>query len=98
MEHSEVTHTSAKMDSAGRISIPAALRKKYGFKPGQEVLMASTPEGIRMYTRRDALEKARAYVASLVPEGVSLVDELLAERRAEAAEEDTEFSESSDSA
>ena len=46
------------------------------------------------HERRDRdIEKARRTVRQRVPEGVSLVDELIRERREEAAREEREFAE-----
>ena len=41
----------------------------------------------RVFSRREQLRRAQALVRKYVPENVSLVDELIAERRAEAARE-----------
>jgi len=46
------------------------------------------PDG---HSPRQALTRAQAWVAQFVPADVSLADELLAERRREAAAEDEEF-------
>ncbi len=48
---------------------------------------------MRVLSRTAALRELQAQVRRYVPEGVSLVDELLAERRAEAAEEAAEEAE-----
>ena len=46
-----------------------------------------TGDGARVLSRAAAIREAQELVRRYVPEGVSLVDELLAERRAEAARE-----------
>lgn len=35
-----------KVDSAGRIVIPKALRQRYGFEPGRSVQIVPLPDGI----------------------------------------------------
>ena len=71
----------------GRIVIPVQFRKALGVQEG-DVLMISLHEGeIRIFTRDQAIKNIQAMVRRYVPEGVSLADELIAERRAEAARE-----------
>jgi hypothetical protein len=45
-------------------------------------------DGIEILSRRAALKRAHSIARQFVPEGVSLVDELIAERRREAAKND----------
>ena len=80
----------AKLNSEGRLNIPANCRKRLGLQPGQEVLMQISKEGLLVYTQDQALKRLQDYVASVVPSGVSLSDELIAERRAEATKEASE--------
>lgn len=71
----------------GRVVIPAAVRRQMGLEPG-ETLMAKIEEGrLVLEKRENVLRRLRARFAGL-PEGVSLADELIAERRTEAARED----------
>jgi hypothetical protein len=52
------------------------------------VLFARLEEGeIKLLTPQAAMRRAQAIVRQFVPEGVSLVDELIADRRREAARE-----------
>jgi AbrB family looped-hinge helix DNA binding protein len=65
----------------GRVVIPASLRKEMGLETGQ-VLMGSVEDGRLVLEPRDLiLARLRARVRESIPEDVSLVDELLAERR-----------------
>jgi hypothetical protein len=53
-----------------------------------DVLVATLDGGeLKLKTIRSALEEARALVAQFVPPGVSLADELIAERRREQERE-----------
>ena len=65
----------------GRVVIPAEFRKSLGLKAG-EVVMVSLEDGeIRIQSLREAIRRAQEMVREVVPEGRSLVDELIAERR-----------------
>jgi AbrB family looped-hinge helix DNA binding protein len=78
---------AVKVGPGGRIVIPARLREKLGVKPGDTVWLEEDNEQVRISSVRQAIRKAQALVRQYVPEGVSLVDELIAERRAEAERE-----------
>lgn len=77
----------AKVAEGGRIVIPAAYRKALGLKTGDEVLLKLEGDSLRVYSRAEAIRRAQKIVRKYVPEGVSLVNELLRERRREAANE-----------
>ncbi len=80
----------AKIGPNGRIVIPAACRKALGVGPGDEVLMRLEDGELRLYTQAQAVRRAQELVRKHVPEGESLVDDLLAERRREVAQEEAE--------
>jgi AbrB family looped-hinge helix DNA binding protein len=80
----------AKVNEEGRLVIPAAYRKRYGLENGQEVMLKATQEGLLIATFDQALERFQADVAALVGPNVSLADELIADRRQEAATESGE--------
>lgn len=71
----------------GRLVIPAAVRKAMGIEPGDEVSLTLEDAELRIISTRKAIERAQALVRKYVPEGVSLVDELIRERREEASRE-----------
>jgi AbrB family looped-hinge helix DNA binding protein len=77
----------AKINEEGRLVIPAAYRKRYGLGNGQEVMLRAIQEGLLIATFDQALERFQADVASLVGPNMSLADELIADRRQEAATE-----------
>jgi hypothetical protein len=61
-------------------------RKKEGIDASAEVCVAVTEDGVLVLeTREQGLRRARALGRKYVPVGVILSDELIAERRAEAA-------------
>lgn len=76
-----------KVDPANRVVLPADVRRCLGITKGDEVLLEVDDQGIRITTAAQALRQAQEYFRSLVPADVSMTDELLRERREEAARE-----------
>ena len=71
----------------GRVVIPATFRETLGLKEG-DVLFARLENGeLNLLTPTAAMRRAQALVRQFVPEGVSLVDELIADRRREVERE-----------
>ena len=74
------------VDNQGRVMLPAWWRRREGVDPSTELCVAVTEEGsLVVETREQGLRRARALLRKYIPEGVHLSDELVAERRAEAA-------------
>ena len=71
------------MGDRGRLVVPAELRQHAGLDAGTPVTLVETKRGVVLLTRRQLQALVRADL-----EGLDLVDELLAERRAEATLED----------
>ena len=81
-------HGKARINPQGRIDIPVECRTAAGSKPGDELLIETIGEGeLRLRTRRQAIKEAQAIVARYLPKGRDLVQELINERRDEAARE-----------
>lgn len=81
------TTARVMIDRRGRIVIPAHLRRTLDFVPG-DTLVARAEDGcLVLETREHVLARIQALFAK-VPPGVSLADELIAERRAEAQREE----------
>ncbi len=74
-----------RIGAGGRIVIPAHIRALLDFNPGDEVVLAISDGELRIFSIHQAVERAQAIVRSYVPEGKSLVQELLQERRRERA-------------
>ena len=86
--------TKARLDKAGRIVIPAGFRKALNVKPGEYLMIRVTEPGfMEVWTTQYWVRKTQETVRKHVPEGVSVVDELIAERRREAAWEELDFDE-----
>ncbi|HEX2160276.1 MAG TPA: AbrB/MazE/SpoVT family DNA-binding domain-containing protein [Thermoleophilaceae bacterium] len=74
----------------GRVVIPAEMRRTLEIQPG-ETLMAHVEEDRLVIERREQiLERLRGELRGTTPAGTSMVNELIAERRAEARREAAE--------
>ncbi len=75
----------------GRVVLPAAVRSALDLRPGTRMLVSTEPDGsLRLRPYRAVAEQSRGLLAKLAPADVSMVDELLAERRVEAEREGSE--------
>ncbi|MDO8210395.1 AbrB/MazE/SpoVT family DNA-binding domain-containing protein [Conexibacter sp. CPCC 206217] len=73
----------------GRLVLPAAVRSQLGLEPGTRMLLTTEPDGsLRLRPYRAVADRHRGILGAA--NGPSLVDELIAERRREAAREDAE--------
>ena len=75
-----------QIGAQGRLVIPAALRKALQLKPGDRLLARTVGDSL-VLERREAVERRLQERFRHIPEHVSLADELIADRRAEAAGE-----------
>lgn len=82
-----VPHVRLKIDSAGRIVIPAEMRAAMMVKPGDTVTARVENGEFRITSPDVAVRRAQSLARQFIPEGVSLVDELIADRREEARRE-----------
>ena len=76
-----------RLDSAGRIVVPAGIRRALGIGTGQELLVSMDDGFVRLQTIDAALARVRAIARRRRRSDTSVVDEFIAERRAEAAGE-----------
>ena len=72
------------MGDRGRLVVPLELRERWNMHAGSALLMIDTPDGIVVATRDQVKRLLREQLR-----GKSLVDELIADRRAAAADDDT---------
>jgi AbrB family looped-hinge helix DNA binding protein len=79
--------TFARVNENGRVVIPASYRKALGIKAGDEVILRMEDGELRITTMKRRLERAQRRVRQYVKPGVSLADELIAERREAARRE-----------
>lgn len=86
-----MAHTERRVTvgDRGRLVLPSTVRRELDLKPGTHMLLSTENDGsLRLRPYRAVAEQSRGLLRRLP--GGSMVDELLAERRAEAAREDTE--------
>jgi antitoxin PrlF len=74
-----------KIREGGRLVIPSAYRKALGLKPGDEVLLSLEDGEMRVVSTRQAVVRAQALVRRYVPKNRKLSEELIKDRREEAA-------------
>lgn len=88
-----MAHTEHKVvvGDRGRVVLPSDVRAELDLKPGTRMLLSTEDDGsVRLRPYRAVADRNRGMLASMAPAEESLVDELLAERRREAAHEDIE--------
>jgi AbrB family looped-hinge helix DNA binding protein len=81
------TETRTRINENGRVVIPASFRKALGIRAGDEVVLRIEDDELRITTPKRRIERAQRRIRTYVKPGVSLVDELIAERREAAKRE-----------
>ncbi|MCW2921239.1 MAG: AbrB family transcriptional regulator [Thermoleophilia bacterium] len=76
------------MGKQGRIVVPAEIRSELGFDEGVRLVARVIDGELRILTYRANLERIRQRVRDRNPDGTNMVEELIADRRAEAAREE----------
>lgn len=76
-----------RMGKGGRVVVPVKLRRALDIQPGDEIILRLGNGQIRLIPLRQAIVMAQKTVQQYVPEGTSLVDALIQERREEARRE-----------
>lgn len=75
---------AVSLDQAGRLVLPAAVRKALGLKPGSRLILSVEGQVVSLTPMREAIRKAQAILAPYRPKDGCLVsDELVADRREE---------------
>jgi AbrB family looped-hinge helix DNA binding protein len=73
-----------KIGDDGRVVIPAPLRKRVGFKPGDDLVFESDGTTVTLRSFERDLRETQDYFRQFVPAGVNVIDELILERRKDA--------------
>lgn len=81
-------NVKTKIGEGGRIVIPVHIRNAIGAEIGDKVTLSVKNNSLQIMTQKEALRRLQALVRKHVPNGVSLVDELIRDRREEAAREE----------
>ncbi|MGI9168896.1 MAG: hypothetical protein ACR2FH_01800 [Caulobacteraceae bacterium] len=76
-----------KVVGGGKIAIPAALRRKHGFDVGRTLVVEDGVGSVTIRSLDEAVAAAQAIMARVAPPERMLSDELIAERRVQAARE-----------
>ena len=76
-----------RISNSGRLVIPAIFRRALKLKAGDELVLRIEDDSLRLIPLHQAIHLAQENVKKYVPEGVSLVDILIQERRKEAERE-----------
>lgn len=76
-----------RMDRAGRLVVPARIRKALGLEAGQDLIASLEGDFVRLQTLDAALRRVRSIARRRCKENGSVVDAFIAERRAEAAKD-----------
>ncbi|MFY9672930.1 MAG: AbrB/MazE/SpoVT family DNA-binding domain-containing protein [Terriglobales bacterium] len=83
----ERVETSVPVNENGRIVIPASYRRALGIKAGDKLILRMEDDELRITTTKSRIARAQRIVRKYVEPGVSLADELIAERREAAKRE-----------
>jgi len=75
-----------KMVAGGRVLVPVRFRRALGLAAGDAVIIELRGEELRLRPARAALQRIQARVKRHAQPGRNASDELIAERRREAAE------------
>ncbi len=88
-----VPHARLKIDAAGRILIPAEMRAAMMVKPGDTVTAEVVDGAFRIVSPAVSLKRVKAFAREWKAKnpGVSVVDELIAQRREESRREDERY-------
>jgi len=82
----KVTVNEVQLGAQGRLVIPAMLRKALHLSQGDRLVARQVGDTL-VLERREAIEARLWEMFSVIPGDVSLVDELITERHAEAMRE-----------
>lgn len=83
------SHTEIQLGNQGRLVIPAAFRQALGFGPGDR-LIVRIENGSLILEKADTVKKRLKNRFTQVPKSISLADELIAERREEARQDESQ--------
>lgn len=79
-----MTAQRVRIIEGGKLIIPAPMRRELGIVTGDTVLVDIKDGELRVCSLTHAIARAQAILRRHVPEGVSLVNELIVDRRREA--------------
>ena len=80
------TVTWTKVDSQGRVVIPAELRQELEIKPGSAIGIRLEGDQLSLFTVKQGIRRAQKIAREHTKGRTGLVDEFLRERRADSGE------------
>jgi len=84
-QDAKIWHTT--VDMSGRVLLPAELRQSIHAMPGSELVWTTTDDGVKLQKLDVLLASIQDYFSGLSPADELWSEELIAERRDEAARE-----------
>ena len=79
----EVFHTRIEAD--GRIQLPPQILEQLNFETGQDLALEVEDKSLRVsLSAAERIRRAQEIVRKYIPEGISVVDEFIEDRRREA--------------
>lgn len=75
---------NGRLVSGGRLQLPSDVRRELGLADGDQVVMRVVDGELHIRPRRDVLKRIQAMLQPYARSDTPVVDELIAERRAEA--------------
>ena len=75
------------VDGAGRVLIPAKVRKQLNLQQGSQLIATLDKQRLVLNTRAEALRRAQEYFSQFRPKGTLWSDEIIRDRRKEARRE-----------
>ncbi len=82
-----LVEAQAVIGDKGRLVIPAAIREALNLQPGDRIEMYVENHELHLSAQHNRIARAQERARKLIQPGRSIVDELIAERRAEALAE-----------
>lgn len=83
MERQEHRIYHTRVDSSGRIVIPAEARQRHHISEGETVVVTEDGQGLHVKSLDQTIAEAQTYFAALAPKNRVLSQELVADRRSE---------------
>lgn len=74
-----------KLASGGRLQLPADIRRELGLVDGDQVVMQVVDGALQVRPARDVLKRIQAILRPYAPDEGLVSEDLIADRRAEAA-------------
>lgn len=90
-EASKPLKARTRIGAGGRLVIPASIRRALGMEEGEPVVMRVEDGELRIWTISEGIRRVQERAAQYITPGESMVDELIAERRAENARDEEEL-------